>query len=181
MGQFAIDKEDVDETFVLDRPAALAERLGLKADVGSAMYPRTSLLLEDNAGAREAGPVLASITTDEGPLFHDFRVVGRSISFAIDQSAWGRPRTHDVRFSPASAEGPVHGSIADLGVSIRNRMGGGNTAYHVPEGIFLAAGTGIRADSRRQSVSVLDAAPSILRGLGVEPPTSYRGVSSIAL
>lgn len=181
MGQFAIDKEDVDETFVLDSPLALAERLGLDAEVGSAMYPRTSLLLEDSAAAGGAKSLLASIRTEEGPLFEDLRVMGRSISFAIDQRAWGRPRTEVVRYLTAATTDPVAGTLADLGVSIRNRMGGGNTAYHVPEGIFLATGSGIGADPGRQRVSVLDAAPSILTAMGVKAPPAYRGTPSIVL
>ncbi len=180
MGQFAIDKEDIDETFVLDDPARLSAALGIDAEVGSAMYPRTTLQFRSSDSARDAIARLGSVRTQQGALFNDIRVVGKTISFAIDQSGWGRPRTKLIRYLPGNSI-VLEGTIDELGVSIRRRMGGGNTAYHVPEGIFIATGEGVREDARRELVSVLDTAPSILKAIGVPPAASYQGVASIEI
>ena len=182
MGQFAIDKEDVDETYVLDKPDALMTKLGTsQAQVGSAMYPRTSFLFESQAEAQAAVQGVESVVTDGGPLFGEVRVVGRTLSFAIDQQSWGRPRTHAVTYRMVGEDRERDGHIHEIGVSIRRRMGGGNTAYHVPEGIFIAHGTGIKADKSRREVSVLDAAPSILEAMNVPIPEVYAGKASISL
>ena len=61
-----------------------------------------------------------------------------------------------------------------------NKIGGDNTAYHVPEGMMLAYGAGVTRDPSRKEVDVLDVAPSILaNALGVEPAPSMRGIPSL--
>jgi len=180
MGQGAIDKENVDETFVLDDPLRLGRLLGFDAEVGSAMYPRTSYMLEDAQGAVAATEAVSSIQSSGTPLFEDARIVGRSFSFAIDQGAWERTQNRTVTYTRVDAT-DARGDVADLGVTIRRRMGGGNTAYHTPEGIFLVWGTRITPDSSRGPVSLLDAAPSILQALNVAIPASYQGSTSINL
>ncbi len=180
MGQFAIDKESVDETFVLNAPGTLMSALGLQAEVGSAMYPRTSLLFQDPSTATAAAVTLKQVRTSQRELFSDIRVIGSSISFAIDQTPWGRPRTEEVTY-PYRHDQLRAGSLQDLGVNIRQRMGGGNTAYHVPNGVFVAHGSGIPQGNDRDKVSILDAAPSILASLGIPAPRSYQGSASIPL
>jgi predicted AlkP superfamily phosphohydrolase/phosphomutase len=58
---------------------------------------------------------------------------------------------------------------------VRSRLGGGNTAYHVPDGILITAGDGIGSGGNRAEVSILDAAPSLLALLNVEPTPDMRG------
>lgn len=180
MGQFAIEKEDVDETFVLDSPSKLSSALGFVAEVGSAMYPRTSLLFSDAPAAKHAGSMLGHVRTSQRELFNDIRVIGSSLSFAIDQQPWACARSTQVIYPDGRGQ-LLDRSVEDLGVSIRRRMGGGNTAYHVPEGVFVAYGKGIPMRRSRQKVSVLDAAPSILASLGIPAPPSYQGTASIPL
>jgi hypothetical protein len=70
--------------------------------------------------------------------------------------------------------------MATLGVNIRERLGGSNTAQHVPEGIGIAYGRGVRPDQRRERVDLLDVAPSILTNLlGVSSPPSMSGRPSL--
>jgi predicted AlkP superfamily phosphohydrolase/phosphomutase len=66
-------------------------------------------------------------------------------------------------------------SFADIGLVAKPRLGGSNTAYHVPEGILLLLGNEISPSGDRRVVDVLDVAPSILTYLGVEVPEAMCG------
>lgn len=46
---------------------------------------------------------------------------------------------------------------------------------HYPEGIFLAAGPGIKKGKRLKALSILDVAPSLLHSLGLEIPVDFEG------
>ncbi len=179
MGQDAIDKEAVDETFVLESTEQLGVALGFRGDQGLAMYPSTTVTLANTNTAAVAGKALQSVRTERGPLFDTVRVVGRSVSVVIDQYSWGRPRTRNLSYVPVGHRDAISGTIEDLGVSIRHRMGGGNTAWHVPAGMMMAFGQTVRADSTRVAVDVRDVAPSILALLDVPSPPSFRGEASI--
>ena len=83
-------------------------------------------------------------------------------------------------FRPSGAENDVAGTPADLGLAVRPRLGGANTAYHIPEGMMLAYGAGVLPDPSRKEVDLLDVAPSLLANvLGIEPAPSMRGVPSL--
>jgi len=85
-----------------------------------------------------------------------------------------------VHFRPTGAESDVTSTPADLGFIVRSRVGGDNTAYHIPEGIMLAYGAGVTRDPSRKEVDVLDVAPSLLaNALGVEPAASMQGLPSL--
>jgi hypothetical protein len=63
---------------------------------------------------------------------------------------------------------------------MRSRVGGDNTAYHIPEGMMLAYGAGVTPDPSRKEVDLLDVAPSILaNALGVEPAATMRGIPTL--
>jgi hypothetical protein len=182
MGQGPIPYRHMADTYVLDDADRLAAALGLAgADAGLAMYPRSCLQLPTAAEAAGAAEVLASVHAGDEQLFSDLRVHGTTVSFQIAYRFGAEQLDPAVRWVPAGgdAAAPRTGTIADLGVVARARPGGGNTAYHIPEGILLATGGGVRADGDRRQVSILDAAPSILRLLGVEPPPSMRGVPTV--
>lgn len=181
MGQGPIPYRHLDQTFVLEAPDRLLDQLGLgAAEPGLAMYPRVSLAFETHAGAASAVPVLGSVEGDGcGPMFRDFTVNGRTVSFEIN---FDRPDARaDEKLAFEDRDGVrVTLEAADLGIAVRRRTGGGNTAYHIPEGILLAYGAGVAADPGRTRVDILDVAPSLLANvLGVEPPASMRGNASL--
>lgn len=176
MGQGPIPYQgDMEETYVVRDAGRLAAGLGLDgAEVGLAMYPRVSLMLPDEAAAAAAVEPIRSVASGAGPMFSDVRVRGTTVSFEVDYRFSSSGLPDDLRWTPAGGE-PRSGVIGDLGIVADRRLGGANTAYHVPEGIFLAAGAGIDHDPSREKVSVLDAAPSILDLLGVTPDPSMQG------
>jgi hypothetical protein len=89
--------------------------------------------------------------------------------FSLD---FGQPNLHDQPDAVTIAGEPR--PLASLGletVEIEDRSG--TTAYHVPEGI-LAVYDPTRpppANTTRPEVSVLEVAPTLLRTLGVDPPS----------
>ncbi len=108
-------------------------------------------------------------------MFRELRNNGRTVSFEVDYLS--DPAAVGDRASLA-VEGELREvAIAELGISARVRPGGGNTGEHIREGILIAAGDSIDADPSRRTLSVLDAAPSLLGLVGVAPDPSMRGSS----
>jgi hypothetical protein len=186
MGQGPIHNGCTDrDMFVLENPSQLVSRLGLKsAELGLAMYPGISLVFADEAAAREAITPLESVRTDAGQqLFgsavHPCRREGNSATFYISLDAESGQHTR-LRYRPLGADSEVIGRPAELGLAVRQRLGGGNTAYHIPEGIMLAYGAGISPDPSRKKVDVLDVSPSLLVNvLNVQPAPTMRGIPSL--
>lgn len=179
MGQGPIEYNDLSDTYVLEDSAKLTNALGLgAAEERLAMYPKLALQFRDEADVSVAARRLAGVSAAFGPVFRDIRTAGTTITFAINFSGTlgleSLPRKVTVR-----DDGPAPTSqaldIADLGLSIKQRLGGGNTAYHVPEGIFLARGAGIRVVKDRPDVEVLDVAPYLLELMGVSIPSTMQG------
>jgi hypothetical protein len=142
-GLFALeDRGRVPRALYLDAPAA-----------GRAMAPR------DEARVRRAGQDLRAIATEAGePLFQEVTVTGEAGSgpaieltenLAIDPMATLRlgGRTLEAR-------------------DLYRRYGAGYAA-HDPEGLLLAAGTGIAAGSQGWTADLADVAPTILALLGL--------------
>lgn len=181
MGQGPIPFQGVmDATYVLDDAARLLAGLGLTgAEMGLAMYPRICLKFFSEEAVRSAAEVVGSVVTDGGPMFHDLRHHGTSLSFEIDYRFAAASLDRQVKWTAAGCGTEVSGTLDDLGIVVRSRPGGANTAYHTPEGVFLAWGAGVDADASREKVSVLDAAPSILDLLGLEPAPTMRGAPSL--
>jgi hypothetical protein len=179
MGQGPAEYVHSELTYVLAEPQRLIDRLGLHgATPGLAMYPRTSLELADVAQADAALAALTSVQYSGRRLFHDIGVDGRTVSVSITWPKNATALPSDVLFTPVGGD-PTPGTIADLGIEVRQRLGGGNTGRHIPEGIFLARGPGITPDPSRRLVSLLDAAPSILDVLGLAPGPSMQGDASV--
>ena len=169
MGQGPVDCRFTDRgLFVLSDHNKLVSQLGLRpAELGLTMYPHLSLVFADDASARAAVAPLESVHTEGGrPLFSRFRVEGRTVTFAIDNAvdrgAEDVGLSAPVRFAPGDARDAATATPAELGFTYRARVGGDNTAYHIPEGILLAYGAGIPRDPTRKEVDVLDVAPSLL-------------------
>lgn len=179
MGQGPIRPLELDETYVLQEPTRLAASLGFpNAEPGLAMYPRFILAFADAASAESAVAPIASVTCGGTPAFVDVRAHARTVSFEIDIDGTAGALTARAEWVDASGS-RRSGAIGDVGLAVERRVGGGNTAYHIPEGIFIAAGAGIEPSGSREKVSVLDAAPSLLALLGVAPAPSMRGEPSI--
>jgi hypothetical protein len=170
MGQGPIAYRDVPETYVVDEPARLLARLGI---VGGrpllAMYPRVAVGFDDEAAVTAAAARATAVRTADRPLFADVRQWGTTLSFEVDHrfDEHGLPRVVEL-------DG-VAVPIDDIGVVVRERPGGGNTAFHTPEGILLAYGPGVTRTAARRAVSILDVAPSVLEVMGLEPDPSMRG------
>lgn len=179
MGQGPIAYRDMVETYVVEDVPMLVDALGLAgASPGVAMYPRLTLEFTTPAAAAAAEAPVASVSVGAEPLFRDFRVKGSTLSFEVAYQFGGQALPRDTTWT-ATDGSSQRGTLDPLGITVRARPGGGNTAQHVPDGIFLAYGSGLAADYSRRKVSVLDAAPSILDLLGVAPPDDMRGEASI--
>lgn len=173
------------DLFVLENPVQLLSRLGLQsAESGLTMYPGISLVFGDEAAAQEAIAPLESVRTDSGQQVfgspeNPCRREGTSATFYIGLDAACGPHTR-LRYRPLGADSDVIGTPAELGLAVRQRLGGGNTAYHIPEGILMAYGAGISPDPSRKEVDVLDVSPSILANvLNVPPAPTMRGIPSL--
>ncbi len=179
MGQGPIPYAEMNETYVLEDTSRLLRALGLGgAEPGLAMYPRICLKFDDQAHAEAAMGPIASVRARTGPMFNDLRLHGATVSFEIDYQFGVQSLSREVAWAPREGS-PTSGTVEDLGITTRTRPGGGNTAYHVPEGILVAVGSSIRADPARAEVSILDAAPSILDLLDVGAAPSMRGTPSM--
>jgi hypothetical protein len=187
MGQGPVDPRFTDiGLFVLDDHTKLVSRLGLPpAELGLTMYPHLSLAFADEAAAKAAVAPLESVLIEGvGPMFGNFRLQRRTVTFGIANVIDNPDETQGlsipVHFRPAGAESDATSTPADLGFTMRSRVGGDNTAYHIPEGMMLAYGAGITRDPSRKEVDVLDVAPSVLaNALGVEPAPSMQGLPSL--
>jgi hypothetical protein len=178
MGQDAIPYHAMSATYVLDDGERMLEALGLQARMGVAMYPRITLMFGDEESAAAAVEPVTSAATAVGPLFRDLRLMGTTLSFEMGYAYDAAQLPREVTWVPA-LEAARTADISELGVVVRERPGGGNTAQHVPDGMLIAYGRGVEADGSRAEVSVLDAAPSILSLLGIAPAPSMQGRPSL--
>jgi hypothetical protein len=183
MGQGPVESNFTDRgLFILEDHERLVSRLGLKpAELGRTMYPHLSLVFADEVAAKEALAPLESVTAEGGsPIFSRFRVEGKTVTFGIPLADESCDMSTRLVFTPVGASESVTGTPAEVGLSFRPRVGGDNTAYHVPEGILLAVGGGLTPDTSRREVDVLDVAPSLLVNvLGVEPGSLMEGSPSL--
>lgn len=189
MGQGPVEKtfEHQDSgLFVLGDHQALVSKLALpQADQGLTMHPRAALVFRDETCAESAVAPLESIAAEGvGPLFRDVRRKGRTVTFAITYNTSHLDETAAmataIQYKKASGNGEFTGTAKDFGLFFRPRLGGANTAYHIPEGILIAYGSGVCPDESRKEVDVLDVSPSLLSNvLGVEPSPTMQGMPSL--
>jgi hypothetical protein len=179
MGMGPIDYDPTPASHVVDDAQKLVAAVGVgSCELGPAMYPVITLLFPTPEEAEAAAPALESVTTDLGHMFVDFRTHGRTLSFYV----WMNKDHEEIpdRVTWTDAQGSQRsGRIEDLGIVIRHRAGGGNTAQHLPEGIFIAYGADVKPDASRDKFDILDAAPSILDLLDIEKAPDMRGAPSI--
>ncbi len=181
MGQGPIPYRHLDHTFVLDSPPTLLGALGLsQAEPGLAMYPRISFQFDtDEESTESMAPLRSVVGPGCGEMFRDFMVNGRTVSFEINYDQIGSGMEETLSFVPRQGD-TRHETPERLGIALRSRTGGGNTAYHIPEGILLAYGTGVTADDSRKPVDILDVGPSLLANvLDVEPAATMQGMATL--
>ena len=160
MGQGAVPYDATTNWFVLRDAEQLAQELGLgECHRGLAMYPRYALTFATTSEAERAASKLESVRIGDRPMFTAVKVEGRSVSAEVARWQAGE--------EPSVGDRPV--TLGQLGLEIEERLGGGNTAYHVPQGIWIEYGRGVEPDSSRTEFSVLEAKPRILEVLGLTP------------
>jgi hypothetical protein len=153
MGQNAVPFDDRTRWYVLQNPERLARELALgPCEAGLAMYPRYSLAFSTPAEAERASRLLETVRIGEETMFSAVRVEGRSVSAEI--ARWTEDQHVVVDARPVTLE--------RIGVVVEERIGGGNTAYHVPQGVWIEYGRGVKSDFSRAEFSVLEAKPRIL-------------------
>lgn len=159
MGQEAIPYDEVAELYVVRDAERLMAALGFPdAEAGLAMYPRTSVKLPDEGRTREAKAVLEELRVEGDELFHQFHLEGTTVSWGVHAQPTG-----GARVTRAGSDW----SLDELGLTVEERLGGGNTAYHIPEGILMTYGPGIEPAPAREEVEVTEIAPRILDLLAV--------------
>ncbi len=168
MGQEPWPYQHIGDTYVMRQVTELARTLELgSVEEGLAMYPVTSLAFPSTHAAEQAVQALGHVMADGEPLFKEARADGRTVSFEIrfgDQGELVREISHGTVSSPE----PVTTSpIEALGIRVEPRLGGGNTAYHSSEGPMITYGSAVAADPSRMRFDVREAAPRILKLLGV--------------
>jgi hypothetical protein len=168
-------------TYVLDDATRLSHALALpRSERETCMYPRVTLRFPDPAGAEAALPPIASVVNSDGePVFRDGRVKGHTLSFevAFGHESSDLPRQASWRTLDGTCV--ALGDVGTLGVSIQGRSFGGDSGRHVAAGMLFAVGAGIAPDSSRREVDTLDAAPSILSLLDLDPDPAMRGVGGL--
>lgn len=178
MGQGPIDhRVDVSVLPVLADGSKLAAFLGCgPAEQRLAMHPMCSLEFASDEAATRAAAALADVVDHRGDgLFDTIEQQGETVVFRTPYS----PVTDDDPRTVRLASDPTRtATYASIGLDVRERLGGSNTAYHIPEGILIdfVAGSATGGGDLRRSVSVLDIAPSLLTTVfGLEAPDSMQG------
>ena len=163
MGQDAIPAESLEGALLyLEDGARLLAGLGLSSLGGRprlAMHPMCGIDFDDTAAASKAAAALRCVLFVDGggPVFEDVELHGRAVTFRTSYRSLGSAHPSVV------VEGQVRPvPCTFLGLSARPRLGGSNTAYHVPEGILIAAGSAVTPSPARAVVNILDIAPTIL-------------------
>ncbi|MCW2830472.1 MAG: hypothetical protein JWP31_1164 [Aeromicrobium sp.] len=180
MGQGGIPYEHIGETYVVEDIVRLAMALELgPVQKGLAMYPMNAMDFATDAAAAHAGVVLPLVELNGEPLISDVRVEGSSVSFRVRLEFDGEELSRNILYRTAAGTPAIAAQIEDLGISTAERMGGGNTAYHIPDGIYITYGPGIDPDPSRAVFDVREAGADVLGHLGLADAwASARGVSS---
>jgi hypothetical protein len=183
MGQGPVDTRYSERgLYVLADHNKALSRLGLpSAERELTMYPAVSLKFADVAQAHAAVAPIESVTNQHGEtMFRSFRVEGRTLTFQTELFGEAEGDDTQLSFRPADSSQSVSATATDFGFTFRPRLGGDNTAYHIPEGMLVAFGAGIPTDPERKEVDILDVTPSLLANvLEVEPGPMMTGIPSL--
>ncbi len=177
MGQGGVPYHHIAETYVVDDAEKLADALGLgPCQEALAMYPMNALEFPSEEAARRAGSLLSLVSTNEQPLISDVRVDGRSLSYGVRVEFNGAQLSREAEYCQEIGGVPKRGRIEDLGITTANRLGGGNTAYHTPDGILIIYGPDIEPDETRSVVDVRQASVMVMDHLGLADAWNSRDV-----
>lgn len=151
------------EMLHLEDPAKLVAFLGCgEATPRLAMYPMCSLEFGTTAEAERAADRMEKIVdSSEEFVFSALERRGRTVTFHLTKWMLSPDDARTVRVP----EGPDEVPYEALGLVIGERLGGDNTAYHIPEGILVDYGSPGPGGDHRTRVDVLDVAPSLLENL----------------
>lgn len=167
MGQAPVQYHDIADSYVLRDPDRLTLALGLApSEPGLAMYPRYAFQYGSPEDAEQAQGRLEAISLEGDPFFSDFDLNGRTLSAAV--SGFKGTGSLVVDSDGRRAE------LEELGFAVEERLGGGNTAHHIPQGIWISYGDGVPADSSRAEFSALEAKPRLLDMLGAQSESQSR-------
>lgn len=160
MGQAPIPYRPVPKNLVLRESSRLLAATGCPpAEAGLAMYPSYSLKFGSEAEAEAARKRLYSLVIDGEPLFQHFRQTASTLHLDIvspDHTPLG-----PVRDGAGSTF-----TLEDLGILARERLGGANTAHHVPQGTLFLLGAGITPDPSRREIDARSVRARMLDLLG---------------
>lgn len=168
MGQGPVPYHHIGETYVIDDQLKMAAALQLgPCETGMAMYPMYALEFPTEEAAAHAHGILGLIEVGGEPLIDEVNLYGTTVAYRVraTEDGIGLERSLTYRTSPDGDR--ISGHLEDLGMSVEERLGGGNTAYHVPEGIFITYGAGVKPDASRENFDVRDAAGVVLGHLGL--------------
>ena len=183
MGQHGIPQaKQMAECYVIENVDRLLDTLNLdQAEEGLAMHPRTALTFKDDNSLQNAIKTLESVVSDKGlHLFYDFSIYQKTLTFAVRPGSGKGSLSDVVSYVPSNGEKQTS-NIEELGLRMRIRPGGGNTAYHIPQGIMISYGAGVTPNQTRTEINILDAAPSILNMLGLDKSDKMKGKSAANL
>jgi hypothetical protein len=167
MGQRAIPYDHVGSTYVLRDFGRFREALGLgPSEPGLAMFPFTSIEFPSEAAALRAAAILETVQAGAVPLFSVVDRRGRTATFKL-RNAGESPAAHVTFASPEAPGEPRSRELKEVGIEVEERLGGGNTAHHRPDGPFLVCGANIEADSSRQPIELTAAGDEVLALLGL--------------
>jgi hypothetical protein len=163
-GQGAIEHHPVHQCYVLSDTDRLTAALDLRRNepVEAMMYPEYSFQFETREDAEHGATQLSRVELGGKSLFRWVSVAGRTLTTGL--------RTHagddGLVIRALDGEGDKRLALQELGVTVRERLGGGNTGGHIPEGIWMARGRDIEPDLGRAPFSILEAKARILDLLG---------------
>jgi len=168
MGQGPIPYQPIAKYLVLRDAVRMLDVLGCRAaDVGLAMYPAYSLRFRSDVDAESARSRIRGLRLEGEAVFQNFRRSGSTLHFDIASPAQSEMSL--ITNGTGSAF-----TFEDLGIVARERLGGTNTAHHIPEGILFMFGAGIVADASRPNIDSRTVRSRILDLLGCK----YDGASA---
>ena len=168
MGQGPIPYAHIGEAYIVDDPDRLAHALRLgPAESVMAMYPMYALEFPTEESAKHAGAILAQIDVSGHRLIEQVEVFGRSVSYKVHSAVDQESLPRDVTYRLELGGDPIQADLGELGFTTAKRLGGGNTAYHVPDGIYITYGATIAPDASREAFDVREASAKVMGHLGL--------------
>lgn len=179
MGQEAVHKDSAptEEELQLRSADSLARRLGLSIPFhrNLAMEPQVALEFASAAEMERFAKELSRLTDGAGRALFESSAKGTTLSVTV-HSPPDVLKNRRAMLREGSRKTPV--PLEELGFHVI-RPDSPGTAYHKPDGILLVHGPGVVPLDARETVSTLDAAPTILDLFGTPAPAYMTGASLV--